>query len=247
MSHIAPIPAPGADLAPAPDPTPALDAHGHDPADYDWVPVLKKRRKDGWSPDKQRAFIEALADCGSVASAARAVGMSESTAYRLRRSPGAEAFDRAWSAAIDAASKKLLDAAFERALVGTDEPVFDRDGHRVGRRLRQSDRLLMFLLRAYGPDCFRDAAARGASASGRTPVSTPVAEALVHLHPAPPAAPEALMAPDDLAMALDIADQCDGQLPPWYREDREELLAVPAAPAPVAAAGDAADDGADLY
>jgi hypothetical protein len=91
MSHIAPIP--------SPDPSAtALDAHGHDPAAYDWVPVLKKRRKDGWSPDKQRAFIEALADCGSVVTAAQRVDMSESSAYRPRRSPGAEAFDRAWSA-----------------------------------------------------------------------------------------------------------------------------------------------------
>lgn len=158
------------------------------------MPVLKKRRKDGWSPDRQRAFVEALADTGSIATAARSVGMSESSAYRLRRAPGAEAFDRAWSAAIDAASKKLLDAAFERALVGTDEPVFDRDGNRVGRRLRQSDRLLMFLLRAYGPDCFRDSAAGRRTDPDPAPI--PVAEALTHLHPAPPAAPAALMAPE---------------------------------------------------
>ena len=39
---------------------------------------------------------------------------------------------RPWDAAIEAASKKLTDAAFERALVGTDEPVFDREGNRVG-------------------------------------------------------------------------------------------------------------------
>ncbi|RYD44727.1 MAG: hypothetical protein EOP63_04730, partial [Sphingomonadales bacterium] len=164
MSHIAPIPAPDADLVPTPETTPALDAHGHDPAAYHWVPVLKKRRKDGWSPDKQRAFIEALADSGSVTTAALCVGMSESSAYRLRRAPGAEAFDRAWGAAIDAASKKLLDAAFERALVGTDEPVFDREGNRVGRRLRQSDRLLMFLIRAYGPDRFQSATVRSSGA-----------------------------------------------------------------------------------
>lgn len=220
MSHIAPIPASDAALAPAPETTPALDAHGHDPAAYDWVPVLKKRRKDGWSPDKQRAFIEALADSGSVATAAMSVDMSESSAYRLRRSPGAEAFDRAWSAAIDAASKKLLDAAFERALVGTDEPVFDREGHRVGRRFRQSDRLLMFLLRAYGPDCFRAAAARTDTAAA----PTPVAEALACLHPATPAAPAALMAPDDLAGALEVADLCVGDLPPWHRDRREEPL-----------------------
>lgn len=225
MSHIAPIPSPGAAPAAVPESTPALDAHGHDPAAYDWVPVLKKRRKDGWSPDKQRAFIEALADSGSVATAAHCVGMSESSAYRLRRTPGAEAFDRAWSAAIDAASKKLLDAAFERALVGTDEPVFDRDGRRVGRRFRQSDRLLMFLLRAYGPDSFRGAAARR---TGPAPAATPVAEALVHLHPEPPAAPAALMAPGELAVALQVADICDGALPHWHRDDPVE--AVPARP-----------------
>ncbi|WOF44188.1 hypothetical protein KNJ79_04450 [Sphingopyxis indica] len=81
MSHIAPIPSPGAELTPAADPaaTPALDAHGRDPAAYDWVPVLRKRRKDGWSPDKQRAFIEVLADTRSVATAAQRVDMSESS------------------------------------------------------------------------------------------------------------------------------------------------------------------------
>jgi hypothetical protein len=236
MSHIAPIPAPDATPAPAAETTPALDAHGHDPAAYDWVPVLKKRRKDGWSPDKQRAFIEALADSGSVATAALTVGMSESSAYRLRRAPGAEAFDRAWGAAIDAASKKLLDAAFERALVGSEEPVFDRDGNRVGRRLRQSDRLLMFLLRAYGPDRFRDA-----GPDRLTAPAAPVAEALVHLHPEPSAAPAALMAPDDLAAALDVADLCDGALPPWYRDDPVEAVAAPQAIAK------RDDDEAELY
>ena len=158
--------------------------------------------------------IEALADCGSVATAAQRVDMSESSAYRLRRSPGAEAFDRARGAAIEAASKKLIDAAFERALVGSEEPVFDREGNRVGRRFRQSDRLLMFLLRAYGPDCFRT------PAPAATP--TPVAEALACLHPTAPAAPAALMAPDDLAAALQIADLCDGELPRWYRDDADD-------------------------
>lgn len=225
MSHIAPIPSPD------PAAATALDAHGHDPAAYDWVPVLKKRRKDGWSPDKQRAFIEALADSGSVVTAALSVDMSESSAYRLRRSPGAEAFDRAWSAAIDAASKKLLDAAFERALVGTDEPVFDREGRRVGRRLRQSDRLLMFLLRAYGPDCFRPDSLRAAARrTDPAPTATPIAEALIHLHPEPPAAPAALMAPDDLAVALEVADLGDGELPRWYRDPPAEGEPVPAGP-----------------
>ncbi|NIJ35489.1 hypothetical protein FHR22_000138 [Sphingopyxis panaciterrae] len=40
MSQITPIP------SPEPTPATALDAHGHDPAVYDRIAVLKKRRKD---------------------------------------------------------------------------------------------------------------------------------------------------------------------------------------------------------
>ena len=28
-----------------------------------------------------------------------------------------------------------------------------------------------------------------------------------------------MMAPDDLAVALEVADLCDGELPRWYRDD----------------------------
>ena len=37
-----------------------------------------------WTTDKALAFIGALADLGSVAAAARAVGMSRQSVYRLR-------------------------------------------------------------------------------------------------------------------------------------------------------------------
>ena len=134
----------------------ALDAHGHDPADYDWVPVLRKPRADGWSPQRQQAFIGALADSGSVMTAARQVGMSASTAYRLRRSPDGAAFAAAWDVAMQQAAHALVDAAFERAINGSDEPVFDRDGNRVGRRFRQSDGLMMFLLRKHFPERYGD-------------------------------------------------------------------------------------------
>jgi hypothetical protein len=209
---------------------PVLDAHGHNPADYDWVPVLRKRREDGWSPVRQRAFIEALADTGSVMLAAQSVGMSARSAQMLRRSPGAEGFDRAWSAAIETASKALLDEAFERALVGSDEPVFDRDGNRVGRRHRKSDRMLQFLLRGYFPERFGHAAhisvaAHGASgASGAAgdqaapPAALLVAEALAQLLPEPIAEPEKRLDPDQLEDALLVADLCDGKLPHWRRD-----------------------------
>lgn len=36
----------------------------------EFAPVPRKYRHDGWTPERQKAFIEALADCGSVTRAA---------------------------------------------------------------------------------------------------------------------------------------------------------------------------------
>jgi molybdenum-dependent DNA-binding transcriptional regulator ModE len=47
-----------------------------------------------WSPSRALAFLEALARCGSVAGAARAVGVSRNSAYRLRER--APAFAEGW-------------------------------------------------------------------------------------------------------------------------------------------------------
>jgi len=60
MNHIAPTPAPDAAPVLILESNAVLGAPVHDPATFEWVSGLKKRRKDGWSPDKQRAFIEAL-------------------------------------------------------------------------------------------------------------------------------------------------------------------------------------------
>jgi hypothetical protein len=204
--------------SPSPEAAPETDAHGHDLSLYDWVPVLRKRRSDGWTPGVQRRFIEVLADSGSVMHAARAVDKSESSCYQLRRAPGAESFAAAWAAAIDEASKRLLDAAFERALVGTDEPVFDRDGNRTGRRLRQSDRLMMFLLRAYMPDRFGGAGPDARPSHSSLPALAPVAAAIERLMPAPPADPHLLMDEDRLGMAIKIADYNDGELQMRHRD-----------------------------
>jgi len=210
--------------------TPYLDANGFDPAEYDWVPVKRKRRVDGWSNEKQRAVIEALADGGSVAGAARAVNMSVQSCYRLRRSPGAEAFAVAWEAAIQQAAHALVDAAFERAFNGSEEPVFDREGRRVGRRMRQNDRLLMFLLRAHLPETYAYANRDARPVDARLPARpAPVAAALTALDPVTPADPQRLMPPADLDMAIEVADLMDGRLPAWRRDRSMD-------PDPVAAA-----------
>jgi hypothetical protein len=59
-------------------------------------PVPLRARADGWSEARQCAFLAALYVTGSVAAAARSVGMSRESAFRLRAREGAESFARAW-------------------------------------------------------------------------------------------------------------------------------------------------------
>ncbi len=109
-------------------------------------PVPRKFRHDGWTPERQRAFIGALADTGSVKRAAMHVNMSPEGAYYLRRQRGSEGFRRAWEAALDFGVQRLKDEAFERALNGQLSPVFV-GGKLKGFRRVKNDRLLMFCLR----------------------------------------------------------------------------------------------------
>jgi len=49
-------------------------------------------RRDGWTPQRQLTFLEALAQAGNVGAAAAAAGMSREGAYRLRRRVPAATF-----------------------------------------------------------------------------------------------------------------------------------------------------------
>ncbi|MGN6499923.1 MAG: hypothetical protein ACTHKM_07225 [Tsuneonella sp.] len=59
-------------------------------------PVPLRSRRDGWSEVRQCAFLAQLYVTGSVTAAARNVGMSRASAYRLRERAGAESFAFAW-------------------------------------------------------------------------------------------------------------------------------------------------------
>jgi hypothetical protein len=130
-----------ADLAAAEAPTPDNTA-----APFDPVPVAP--RHDGWTAERQRRFISALADTGCVSDACQAVGVNARSAYRLRRRPGAEAFDAAWRDALLVAAHRLTTIAFERAVYGSTRQVW-RDGELVLEERKVSDRLLIFLLTHY--------------------------------------------------------------------------------------------------
>ncbi|MEE4199135.1 hypothetical protein [Erythrobacter sp.] len=77
--------------------------------DFDPVPI--KPRSDGWTPERQHQFIEALADTGSVEAACKHVDMSTVGAYRIRRLPEGKSFAEAWDKALDLGVRRLEDVA----------------------------------------------------------------------------------------------------------------------------------------
>ncbi|MBO9695292.1 MAG: hypothetical protein J7499_03755 [Sphingopyxis sp.] len=119
----------------------------------DYVPVPLRRRHDGWTPDRQLDFIEALAETACVTQAAKAVGLAPRSAYRLRANPDAQAFRLAWDAALDVGVRRLGDAVLSRAVHGVARPIFYR-GEQVGERIYYPERLAMWLLRLRDPERF---------------------------------------------------------------------------------------------
>src|SRR5688572_5436047 len=65
-----------------------------------FLPVPLRARADGWTPERQARFIGLLAETGSVAKAARRVGMGRESAWRLRQRAEAESFAHAWDAIV---------------------------------------------------------------------------------------------------------------------------------------------------
>lgn len=114
------------------------------------VPRLRARRR-GWSEGVQRAFIFALSRCGSVARAARAVGMSPRSAYQLLDAPDADSFAAAWDHAIDEGIERVRADALQRALGGVFVPVFRR-GKMIRVEHRQSNGLAIALLNGQHKD-----------------------------------------------------------------------------------------------
>jgi hypothetical protein len=60
-----------------------------------------------WTPARQRIFLGALLETGSIARAATAAGMSRSSAHRLRAKLKGSQFDRLWGHAIAEYARRL--------------------------------------------------------------------------------------------------------------------------------------------
>jgi hypothetical protein len=165
-----------------------------------------------------------LADTGLVSAAAKAVGMSRESAYRLRRAAHGAAFARAWDTARHHAGGLLEDIAFERALEGVEHNIYDENGEVVCTKRVYNDRLLMFLLSHLKPERYA-AAARAAgvdagAGAGEAPPLVALEASLKAMEPAPPEAPGQLLGPETFADELEIAEILDGKLPHYLTEQR---------------------------
>ena len=109
------------------------------------------RLRHGWSAYRQRVFILSLAETGSVHQAAKEALMSARGAYALR--VRSQPFREAWDAAQQLAVGRLSALAFDRAINGRPEQIY-QDGELVGERRIPNDKLLTWLLARLDPKRF---------------------------------------------------------------------------------------------
>jgi hypothetical protein len=142
--------APPENAAPAPAPAPAAAPPSATP--FDGVALDDSRKRlAGWSAERQRLFLAHLAETGSVHLASAAARLTARSAYRLRtRSP---AFALAWDTAEQLAVGRLSALAFDRAIHGRTEQMWEQ-GALVAEKRVPSDRLLMWLLARLDPRRF---------------------------------------------------------------------------------------------
>ena len=104
--------------------------------------IPARQRVDGWTPDRQRAFLDFLADGLTVEAACRGVGLTHQSAYALRKRACGAGFSLGWEAAQIHARARLAAVAYSRALDGYTETTTRPDGSVVARH-KFDNRLLM--------------------------------------------------------------------------------------------------------
>jgi hypothetical protein len=105
----------------------------------------KAVRADGWTPDRQRSFLAAIAEGQTVERACRIVGLSVASAYALRRRASGATFALGWQAASLLARDAIADGLTTRALDGQVETVTRPDGTTIVRH-RFDNRFAMQML-----------------------------------------------------------------------------------------------------
>ncbi|WP_097091123.1 hypothetical protein [Novosphingobium sp. Chol11] len=98
---------------------------------------LRAVRKDGWTVERRKIFMETLAATCNVSEAARVAGKNLSSAYyQKRRDPG---FAREWAQALSVGYGELEALLLRQALFGTEEEevVLDGEGMVKSRKVKR--------------------------------------------------------------------------------------------------------------
>jgi hypothetical protein len=126
----------------------------------DFEPAPTRKRRAGWTAERQRSFIERLALTGSVGEACALVGLSSTSFYNLSARPGADSFVAAATAArILAGGSRGAAIVWDRAINGRVERFY-KNGELVMERRIPSDYLLTWLLARLDPLNFGSPAAQ---------------------------------------------------------------------------------------
>ncbi len=120
-----------------------------------------RNRGDGFTPVKRRKFLKVLAKTGCVSDGARVAGISTVTVDRWRRRDAV--FSQACEAALQIASSHIETLAWERAVTGIEEPIWNY-GKQVGTRIKRSDSVFRLLLQASNRKKFGRQGAAGVKA-----------------------------------------------------------------------------------
>lgn len=143
-----------------------------------FFPVVLKARHDGWDEARQCRFLALLYLTGSVCVAAKAVGKSRASVYRLRQRAGAEEFAYAWKHVLTPPEtgrvarprpdwRKVTNAELVRRIkTGRIQPVIYRGRMTAIRRKADKTALLRLLKRLDA-----HAQAKGAHLRGTPPQS----------------------------------------------------------------------------
>lgn len=143
-----------------------------------FIPVPLRARADGWTPERQAAFLGALAETGSVGEAARRVGMAREGAYRLRARVEAASFAAAWDAVTGRSKgprRKVTSGEIAQAAIhGRLKPIIFAGKHVATARKPDSSALLRHLaqLDRAGPLSWRENG-RSQSFDGRSGSTSP--------------------------------------------------------------------------
>jgi hypothetical protein len=79
---------------------------------FEFDPVPRKvKRPDGWTPERQREFVQRLALTGSPKRAADQMGKNVSGIEAIYKEKGAESFRAAWDSALRSGARRSASGA----------------------------------------------------------------------------------------------------------------------------------------